>query len=151
MESIEFVEIDPQMVSISGQEWSKKSCWGERVLHFLRLDDGLNTLAKLNGEPAGLISVYWRELPQPLTGCREIYIDMIEVFSDYKRKGIATQMIQKIIYWARQHGAYQVRAWSSQDKVEAIPMWKALGFGMCPATTYPGGQEIMGYFVTKVM
>ena len=52
---------------------------------------------------------------------------------------------------ARARGVYQLRAWSSEDKTEAIPMWKALGFGLCPATTYPGGREIEGYFVTKVL
>jgi hypothetical protein len=50
---------------------------------------------------------------------------------------------------AVRRGAYQIRAWSSDDKIEAIPMWKALGFGLCPATEHPRGQEVKGYFVAK--
>ena len=30
-------------------------------------------------------------------------------------------------------------------------MWKALGFGLCPATTFPQGQEVKGYFVAKLL
>ncbi len=47
-----------------------------------------------------------------------------------------------------QYGFYQLRAWSSSDKTEAIPMWKSLGFGLVPTTTYPRGQAVPGYFVT---
>jgi hypothetical protein len=37
------------------------------------------------------------------------------------------------------------------DKEAAIPMWKELGFGLCPATTFPNGQETKGYFVTRLL
>lgn len=30
-------------------------------------------------------------------------------------------------------------------------MWKALGFGLCPATTFPNGQEVKGYFVARLL
>jgi hypothetical protein len=52
---------------------------------------------------------------------------------------------------AKEAGIFQVRAWSSEDKIEAVLMWKALGFGICPATTYPQGKEVKGFFVTKVL
>jgi hypothetical protein len=60
-------------------------------------------------------------------------------------------LIDLSILRAREHGAYQLRAWSSEDKIEAIPMWKQLGFGLCPATVFPRGQEVRGYFVIKVL
>lgn len=28
-------------------------------------------------------------------------------------------------------------------------MWKALGFGLCPATQHGRGQEIRGYYATR--
>jgi hypothetical protein len=30
-------------------------------------------------------------------------------------------------------------------------MWKALGFGLCPAKTYPNGQAINGFFAVKLL
>jgi hypothetical protein len=30
-------------------------------------------------------------------------------------------------------------------------MWRALGFALCPATTYPRGQPVEGYFVACVL
>jgi hypothetical protein len=52
---------------------------------------------------------------------------------------------------AKEERIYQIRSWSSEDKIEAIPMWQALGFGLCPATTYPQGKEVKGYFVARVL
>jgi len=46
---------------------------------------------------------------------------------------------------------FQLRAWSSADKTAAIPMWRALGFGLCPATTYPRAAAVEGYFVALVL
>ncbi len=50
---------------------------------------------------------------------------------------------------ARQLGTCQLRAWSSEDKIEAIPMWRALGFGLCPAEEGSKGQKVRGYYVVK--
>jgi hypothetical protein len=30
-------------------------------------------------------------------------------------------------------------------------MWRRLGFGLCPATTFPRGQEVKGFFVTRLL
>jgi hypothetical protein len=60
-------------------------------------------------------------------------------------------MVELATDHAAKAGAYQVRGWSSQDKTEAIQMWKALGFGLCPATVHPKGQQMNGYFVTLVL
>ena len=117
----------------------------------MHIHNGFSILALCDGEPIGLISVYWRELPPPLVSATEGYIDIIEVCQGFRRQGIATKLIEMSAERARKQGIYQLRAWSSEDKTEAIPMWQALGFGLCPATTYPGGQEVKGYFVTQVL
>jgi ribosomal protein S18 acetylase RimI-like enzyme len=123
--------------------------WGEKAARHMHLDDGFSILAIQANNLVGLISVYWKVLPPPLPETCEGYIDILEVHKDFRRKGIATQLIEMSAKRAKQKGAYQVRSWSSLDKTEAIPMWKALGFGLCPATTYPKGQEVKGYFVVK--
>jgi len=125
--------------------------WGEKSARHMHLEDGFSILAMQGERFVGLISVYWNILPLPLPETCEGYIDILEVHKDFRRKGIATQLINLSLERAKENGAYQIRAWSSLDKSEAIPMWKALGFGLCPTTTYPKGQEVMGYFVTKLL
>jgi len=142
---IRFVDADKVLKSRVAEEW------GEKVAHHMHLKDGFSILAVQEEKFVGLISVYWRILPSPLPETREGYIDILEVHQDFRRKGIATQLVDKALERAQENGVYQVRAWSSLDKREAIPMWKALGFGLCPATTFPEGQEVKGYFVVKLL
>lgn len=125
--------------------------WGEAAARHMHITDGFSIVALCAGEPVGLISVTWRELPSPLPATVEGYIDIIEVAEGSRRQGIATHLVELCTERARAHGAYQLRAWSSDDKVEVIPMWRTLGFGLCPAITYPGDQEVSGIFVTRVL
>ena len=125
--------------------------WGENAARHMHLTDGFSIVA-LEGEIlVGLISVYAKMLLVPLEESFDWYIDILEVSKDYRRRGIATHLIELTIQRAKEAGVYQLRSWSSEDKIEVIPMWKALGFGLCPASTYPQGKEVKGYFVAKVL
>lgn len=128
-----------------------KNEWDEKAARHMHLTDGFSIVA-LEGEIlVGLISVYAKTLPAPLDESFDWYIDILEVSKDYRRNGIASHLIGLAIQRAKEAGIYQIRSWSSEDKIEAIPMWKALGFGLCPAITYPQGKEVKGYFVAKVL
>ncbi|MCL4506184.1 MAG: GNAT family N-acetyltransferase [Chloroflexi bacterium] len=135
------------------ESWTQRvaSEWGANAAEHMHFTDGFSIIAFYAGKPIGLISVYWQTLPPPLIDTIEAYIDIIEVLATFRRRGIAKRMIEITVGRARAQGSHQLRAWSSEDKTEAIPMWKALGFGLCPATTYPLRQEIRGYFVTKIV
>src|SRR5574341_1126296 len=141
---LRFIDADDAWKDRAMQEW------GEKAARHMHLEDGFSIVALEGDNPVGLISVYWRTLPPPLPETCEGYIDILEVHKDYRRKGIARRLIDLSLERAHEKGVYQMRAWSSIDKREAIAMWKALGFGLCPAATYPNGQEVMGYFVTKL-
>jgi GNAT superfamily N-acetyltransferase len=123
--------------------------WGQKAADHMHFDDGFSIVAEIDDRPVGLISVYWRKLPPPIEDAFEGYIDIIDVLAGFRRRGIASHLVELASHRAGEKGAFQLRAWSSEDKTEAIPMWRALGFGLCPATIYPGGQEVRGYFVTK--
>jgi GNAT superfamily N-acetyltransferase len=142
---IQFVDSDEALKNRVAEEW------GEKAARHIHLEDGFSILAMQGNNLVGLISVYWKTLPLPLPETCEGYIDILEVRKNFRRRGIATRLIDMALERAKDKGAYQIRSWSSLDKTEAIPMWKALGFGLCPATTYPKGQEVKGYFVTKLL
>ena len=134
------------------RKWITKSQWNERIIeNVIHLDDGLTIAVMISDEPIGVISVYWNVLPYPIFDAIEGYIDVIEVVKEYRKKGIAEKMIKIIEKYAKKHGAYQLRAWSSEDKKEAIHMWKAMKFGINPAITYPKGKEVKGVYVTKIL
>jgi ribosomal protein S18 acetylase RimI-like enzyme len=144
-QSLHYVVADAELRRRLGTEW------GEVVARHMHLNDGFSIVAMDGRTPAGVISVYWRRLPPPLPESYEGYIDIIEVHPDYRRRGVARGLVEMALKRGKKQGVHQLRAWSSEDKVEAIPMWQALGFGLCPATTYPGGEEVRGYFVTKLI
>lgn len=143
--SLTYLEADETLKARVGAEWSEKAA---RHMH---LTDGFSIVVLDGDILVGLISVYHKTLPPPLQESFDWYIDILEVHRDYRRNGIAAHLIQMICERAKQKAVYQIRSWSSEDKIEAIPMWKALGFGLCPAITYPQGKEIKGYFVAKVL
>jgi len=143
MTTISYIDADEAWRERIGREW------GQLAARHMHLSGGFSIVALVGEEPVGLIAVIWRDLPAPLPPTVEAYIDIIEVRPAFRRRGIAARLVAMAAARARTRGAYQLRAWSSDDKVEAIPMWRALGFGLCPTTTYPGGQEVHGFFVTS--
>lgn len=145
MVELNFVDAGEALRERIGREW------GPVVAAHMHLSQGYALVALDAGDPVGLISIAWRELPPPLAGVVEAFIDIIEVRADWRRRGVGRRLVELAAERARAAGAYQLRAWSSEDKTEAIPMWRALGFGLCPATTYPRGIEVKGYFVARLI
>ena len=125
--------------------------WGEKAARHSHFEDGFTIVATHDDKLAGMISVLWRTLPIHQAESREGYIDIIEVSQKYRRRGIASQLIHRASERASADGAYQIRAWSSEDKIEAIPMWHALGFGLAPAAVFHGDVEIQGFYAVKVL
>lgn len=125
--------------------------WGPKAARYMHLIDGFSIVAVRDALLVGLISVYRKKLPAPLSETFDWYVDILEVHQDFRRLRIATRLIDIVCERAKKEGVYQIRSWSSEDRTEAIPMWKALGFALCPTATYPQGKEVKGYFVAKVL
>ena len=142
---VEHVDADEAWRQRIAEEWS------ESAARHMHIADGFSILALSEGKPIGLISVHWRKLAPPLDDTNEGYIDIIAVLAGFRRRRIATRLIEISAERARERGVRQLRAWSSEDKTEAMLMWKALGSGLCPATSYPKGKEVRGYLVTRVL
>jgi ribosomal protein S18 acetylase RimI-like enzyme len=116
------------------------------VMHF---EPGAYTLGAFDGEAlAGFLSVYPKKLFGH--GRTEAYIDVIEVAESHRRQGVARTMLAMSADWARARGCRRLRAWSTADKIEAIAMWRALGFRLRPVYSgKPGHRRLTGYDVTR--
>lgn len=129
---------------------------GKTVKDHIHLDGG--SFAAFDGkEIVGFISAYEKELGQTFWQ-KDAYIDIIEVKSTHKRRGIGRELVARCEKWAKDSGLTQIRAWSSDDKFEAIQMWHKLGFGMCPAVMRGEstvkefvGKPVYGFYVVKVL
>jgi len=126
--------------------------YGETAKNHIHNENGSCSLAAMcDGTPIGFISTYTENLAAPIREEQDAYIDIIEIDKEYQRMGIATEFVMRTEEWAKKAGLLQIRAWSSQDKVEAIPMWRSLGYGLCPAKIWlEWCKEIIdGYYVVK--
>ena len=135
--------------------------WGDWVIKYgcLHYGEGCYSLAALyGGEPVGFISAYPLRFPEPLQEYCDAYIDDIEVREDFRKQGIASKLLLMTEQWAKSHGYRQIRAWSSDDKTEALGMWYAFGYGVCPAVMRGEcvvkefvGKPIYGFYVVKTL
>lgn len=137
-------EIENKLISHFGDYIIK-----HKVLH---KGEGCYSIVAMDGEKTvGFISTYTLKYPEPLSFHKDAYIDVIEVDKNYWRMGIASEMISLTEKWAKEYGYKQIRAWSSNDKKKAIPMWYALDYCMCPAKIWVEWcKEIVdGFYVAK--
>jgi GNAT superfamily N-acetyltransferase len=145
MADVRYVECDPDLARRAGE------AMGPVAERHIRLADGFAWVALAALAPVGLIAVYQRPLPPPLAGVDEGFINIIEVIPACRRQGIGSRLVALSRERCRAEGWYQLRAWSSDDKVEAIALWRALSFTLCPATEHPRGLEVHGHFAAQIL
>ena len=140
------------------QEVSKKTHdvikeqYGDMLASHVKLDENSYSVAiVLDDLVIGFISTYMKNLSAPLEGDKEAYINVIEIHPDHRNKGYATKLIQMTEAHFRSEGIKQIRAWSSEDKYEAINLWKKLHYGLSPASIISEKTEeiVKGYYVVK--
>jgi len=136
-------------------KWEHLKSWGSGLIPE---GEGCYTAAALlNGEVVGFASLGPSEMIPPLSGCVGAYILDIEVENDFQRMGIGGNLVGMLENWAKNYGYRQIGAWSSQNKFEAIHMWHALNYGMCPAVMLgesavgDPNAKIVGYYVVKML
>lgn len=141
MNELRFVECDAELRRRVGQ------AVGDVVERHIRLDDGFAFVALDGATPVGVLAVLRQRLPEPAPETVDGFINVIEVAEAYRRRGIARRLVALSIERCRRMGLYQLRAWSSVDKHEAISLWRRLGFTLCPGIELHTGQEIRGFLV----
>ncbi|MCL2532147.1 MAG: GNAT family N-acetyltransferase [Oscillospiraceae bacterium] len=113
--------------------------------------DSCSIAALHEGKPVGFISICTKTFAAPLSHVQDAYIDILEIDEQYRRQGIAAALVAQTETWAAQQGFAQIRSWSSDNKVEAISMWHALGYGLCPAKIWVEWCQMAvdGFYVVK--
>ena len=121
--------------------------------------DGCCLIAAMDGDVvAGFAALHPEQWIAPLEQYSDGFIEVIEVNKAYQRQGIGSTLVKLLEEYAASYGYYQIRAWSSSDKVEALNMWRKLNYCMCPAamlgqSVCPGyeNQQIVGYYYAKLL
>ena len=120
----------------------KNVIWlGENTFTLFAIDD--------NDQNIAFLFAYYREIPAPLNGKTECFINVIDVNESMRGKGIGSALVQETIKIAKEENVLQVRAYTDINNVFSHRLWLKNGFGISPVKL-PDGQ-IPGSFVTYRM
>lgn len=111
-------------------------------------DGGYFLVAEENEVIDGFAAVFSRDIPAPVSG-REAFINLIEIFEEFQRKGTATLLVQEILKLEKSKGTYQVRAYCDIYNAASHALWRKNKFGISPVKMPDG--SISGSFVTYVL
>jgi GNAT superfamily N-acetyltransferase len=142
--SIHYLSATPEII----QSWKEHST--SNASDFVRFEDNyFSVFALVDHRPVGLIVAKTRFLDEPLDRFKEVFIDIIEVHPDFQRLGIGTTLLNKVIQWAKENQADQIRAWSERIRLEALLMWKKSGFTFSRVDFQQGDEKCYGFYVAK--
>ena len=115
------------------------------------LSEGGNLIIAIDdsNQLLGFLWSFRREVPAPISGKLEDFINVIEIFGDNQRKGIGSALVQKCIEKSTADGIYQVRAYCETNNVASHHLWVKNKFGISPVKMHDG--NIYGSFVTFVI
>ena len=129
-----------------------KTKYGEVAYNHISLDEEDCSLVALEGERIiGFVSTYVRPLTSPLEAELEAYMNIIEVAPGFRKLGIASELVARTEQYFRRKGIKQLRGWSSDDKIEAINLWRKLNFALSPTTIFIRQKNVAveGYYFVK--
>lgn len=126
--------------------------FGKEQAGHLHFAGGFTFVASDGDRVVGFISARIIKLPY-VEKTFESYIDVMEVKLEHRGRGIATKLLGLLEKESKKKGLYQIRAWSSEDKKEAILMWRRLGFCLDPQEIISEvtKKSVKGYFAIKIL
>ena len=82
----------------------------------------------------------------------ETFVQTFAVEVDHRRQGYGRALQQAALDLTVQLGCYQMRSWSSADKLANYALKLSMGFAVFPALyPMPGGQPISGAYFVKIV
>lgn len=117
----------------------------KNVIH----DGGYFIVAKIEDTVVGFLWAFKRKIPAPVEQ-NEIFINVIEViYTNLRRQGVASKMLNEIIKIAKKENVYQVRAYCDIGNVPSHRLWLKNKFSVSPVKMPDG--SIAGSFVSFVL
>ena len=112
-------------------------------------NDGYFVIAKIEDTIVGYLWAFQREIPAPVAQ-NELFINIIEViYTDLRRQGMASAMLQELIKIAKEEKVYQVRAYCAIENMPSHRLWLKNKFSISPVKMPDG--SIAGSFVSFVL
>lgn len=109
--------------------------------------NGRLVIAENGNDIVGFLWAHKRKISAPVEA-EEMFINYITVFEpELRRRGIGTQMVQKIIEIAKAEQVYQIRAKVKTENMPSHRLWLKNKFSMSPAQMPDGNIAVsfVGY------
>lgn len=109
--------------------------------------NGRLVIAENGNDIVGFLWAHKRKISAPVEA-EEMFINYITVFElELRRRGIGTQMVQKIIEIAKAEQVYQIRAKVKTENVSSHRLWLKNKFSISPAQMPDGNIAVsfVGY------
>lgn len=112
-------------------------------------EGGYLLVAEENQNIEAFLWAFVRKIPAPIDKS-EMFINVIETFeSKYQRKGIASNLIKKLIELAKAQSLYQIRAYCDINNISSHKLWEKNNFTISPVKNQNG--EILGSYVALLL
>ena len=110
-------------------------------------ESGYTLIAYENEKIIAFASVFKREIPAPLKGKTEEFINVIDVVDiTFRNKGVGSALVNEVKKSANDSGSMQVRAYCDISNEASHALWEKNNFGISPVKHTDG--TISGSFVT---
>ena len=108
-----------------------------------------NVVAVMGDEVIGCATMGPQKWTPPLDMYCDVFIGWIDVDERFRRQGIGRKLVGMLEKWAKENGYRQIRAWSNEKAIEALHMWYALDYAMCPASEVIYNSEVQVEMIVK--
>jgi ribosomal protein S18 acetylase RimI-like enzyme len=120
---------------MSGEDWTRTGLRPEETGWFDALADAAQCepdeieAARMKAEvhvwrqgdtPAGFAALFWR--------ADHVEVNILGVDAAFRRRGLATRILNEVRDWARARGLPQVRLYTTNDNTGALRLYQRLGF-----------------------
>lgn len=110
---------------------------------------GYFIVAVIEDTVIGFLWAFKREIPAPV-GQSEIFVNIIEViYTNLRRQGIASAMLNEIVKVAKNENVYQIRAFCDIWNIPSHRLWLKNSFSVSPVKMPDG--SVAGSFVSYVL
>ncbi|MBQ8546763.1 MAG: GNAT family N-acetyltransferase [Clostridia bacterium] len=112
-------------------------------------EGGCLVVAEENENIEAFAWAFVQKIPAP-TDKSEMFVNVIETFAQKNQcKGIASNLIKKLIELAKAQSLYQIRAYCDINNISSHKLWEKNNFTISPVKNQNG--QILGSYVTSLL